>query len=240
LSETRVSAAVFASGSGTNFQALLDLEGRGASWRTVLLISDREGAGALERARAAGIATRVIPVKDRTPEEVATETLDALRERGAEVIFLAGYLRLVPAEVVSAYRRRILNVHPALLPSFGGKGMYGIRVHQAVLDAGARISGPTVHFVDERYDEGNIVAQWPVPVRADDTPETLQARVLSAEHGLYPLAADHLCRAVAEGREPGPLELQGGGFGLLEGPGAGGLHDVIRRRFPLNPNEGSP
>ena len=223
-----VPVAVFASGSGTNVQALLDAERGGrVAWRTRLLISDREDAGALARAKAAGIATEVIPVGGRDRAVVEAETLDALRGAEVEAVFLAGYLRLVSAGVVARYPRRILNIHPALLPSFGGKGMYGRRVHEAVLASGARLSGPTVHFVDERYDEGTILAQWPVPVRPDDTPETLAARVLSAEHLLYPLAAQHLSEAVSEGRDPGPLQLPGEAWTLAES-----LNDsAIFRRF---------
>lgn len=223
-----VPVAVFASGSGTNFQALADVERRGqAAWRTCILISDREDAGALDRARAGGIRTKAIAVAGRDPGLVEAETLQALDEAGAAAIFLAGYLRLIPAGVVSRYPRRILNIHPALLPSFGGKGMYGRRVHEAVLASGARVSGPTVHFVDERYDEGTILAQWPVPVRPGDTPETLAKRVLAVEHRLYPLAAQHLCRAVAEGREPGPHQLPGDAWTLADT-----LDDsAITRRF---------
>jgi folate-dependent phosphoribosylglycinamide formyltransferase PurN len=113
-----------------------------------------------------------------------------------DLIVLAGYLRLVPRSVVGAYRGRIINVHPALLPAFGGAGMYGQRVHSAVIEEGARVSGATVHFVDEQYDRGPIIAQWPVPVLPDDTAATLGARVLRVEHLLLPRAA---C-AVARGR----------------------------------------
>ncbi len=209
-----VGAAVFASGGGSNLQSLLDHQGSGTSWSIRLVVSDREGTRALERAAEAGVPTRVIRTKGRGPHEVAEETLAALREHDIDVIFLAGYLKLVPREVVSAYPRRILNIHPALLPSFGGMGMYGMNVHRAVLESGARLSGPTVHFVDEEYDQGRIVGQWPVPVQVGDTPEALAARVLEVEHRLYPLVADHVCRALAEGREPGPLPFSGDAFTL--------------------------
>jgi phosphoribosylglycinamide formyltransferase-1 len=200
-----LAAAVFASGSGSNFQSLHDAESRGAPWRIRLLVSDRDGAGALERAWRAGIDARVVPVTGRPSDEVGRETLELLNAHGIEVIFLAGYLRLVPAAVTQAFRRRILNIHPALLPAFGGKGMYGRRVHEAVLAAGSAFSGATVHFVDERYDEGTTLAQWPVPVEPGDTPESLAARVLQLEHLLYPLAAARLCRALAAGADPVPL-----------------------------------
>ena len=209
-----VRAAVFASGSGSNFQALVDAErGEGvAPWRTVLLVSDRDTAGALGRAERSGIDTRIIPVAGRPPEEVAAETLAALEAAGAEVIFLAGYLRLVPAPVVERFRHRILNIHPALLPAFGGKGMWGRHVHAAVIEAGCRVSGPTVHVVDEVYDRGMIVAQWPVPVLEGDTPESLAGRVLEVEHRLYPRAAAHLCRTLLAGESLRPLDAGGERF----------------------------
>ena len=196
-----VSVAVFASGGGSNFQSILDHDPPDPPGRISLLVSDREGAGSLDRASKAGVPTRVIPVKGRSLDVVGEETLAALREHEVQVVVLAGYLRLIPPAVVKAFRRRILNIHPALLPAFGGKGMWGHHVHEAVLDSGANISGPTVHFVDEEYDTGSILAQWPVPVMAGDTPDTLAARVLKVEHLIYPLAVEHLCRAVAEGRD---------------------------------------
>jgi phosphoribosylglycinamide formyltransferase-1 len=200
-----INAAVFASGSGSNFQALLDREGKGALWRTRLLVVDRSGVGAIERAERAGVRVAHVPVSGRDPAELGAETLAALRAADVQLIFLAGYLRLVPGAVCGAFPHRILNIHPALLPAFGGKGMWGAAVHEAVLRAGARVTGPTVHFVDERYDEGSIVAQWPVPVLPGDDARTLAARVLETEHLLYPLAAQHVCRALAAGERPAPL-----------------------------------
>jgi formyltetrahydrofolate-dependent phosphoribosylglycinamide formyltransferase len=211
-----VNAAVFASGSGTNFQALLDREGKGALWSTRLLVVDREQAGAVARAARAGVPVRYVPVSGRAPEEVGEETLAALREAGIEVIFLAGYLRMIPAAVIDAYPGRILNTHPALLPAFGGKGMWGAAVHEAVLKSGARVTGVTVHFANERYDEGAILAQWPVPVRPGDDATALAARVLRVEHLLYPLAAQHLCRALAAGVEPAPFAPPGGAYSMTE------------------------
>jgi len=228
-----LAAAVFASGSGSNFQALADLECRGAPWRIRLLITDRAGVGAIDRADRAGVASRVVPCQGREQSEVGSEMLEALRALDVQVVFLAGYLRLVPPSVVEAYRRRILNVHPALLPSFGGKGMYGRRVHEAVLASGCQITGPTVHFVDEHYDEGTIYAQWPVPVLLGDSPETLAARVLSVEHLLYPLAAARLCRALASGADPTPLLHGGEAFSLTGGPGSGqSLQTLFDKAFP--------
>jgi formyltetrahydrofolate-dependent phosphoribosylglycinamide formyltransferase len=202
-------AAAFASGGGTNLQALIDHQSPTTPWTLSLLVCNHDGAGALQRAEAAGVTAAVIPTKDREPADLGRETLELLEQHDIEVIFLSGYLRKIPTEVLERFPRRILNVHPALLPAFGGKGMYGMNVHRAVIDSGARISGPTVHYVDEEYDEGTIVAQWPVPLKPSDTPEELAARVLRAEHRLYPLAADHVCSALAEGRDPGPLTCKG-------------------------------
>jgi len=180
---------VLASGGGTNLQALLDTCREPAPARVVLVVSNTPEAGALERARRAGVTTAVL--RDHRD---GAELLGVLREHRVELVVLAGYLKLVPTEVVTAFRDRIINIHPALLPSFGGKGMYGHRVHEAVLASGAAVSGPTVHVVTAEYDRGPIVAQWPVPVRPGDTPESLAARVLAVEHELLPavvLAAAH-------------------------------------------------
>ena len=200
-------AAAFASGGGTNVQALLDYQNKLCPWRLSLVVTDRENAGVLDRADVAGIPTAIIPVQGRAPLDVAQDTLSVLEDHRVEVLFLAGYLRLIPSEVVHRYRRKILNIHPALLPSFGGKGMYGMRVHQAVVDAGESMTGATVHYVDEEYDRGTIIGQSRVPVEPEDSPEVVAARVLKIEHRLYPLAAEHVCSALIEGRDPGPLEL---------------------------------
>ncbi|MDF1502792.1 phosphoribosylglycinamide formyltransferase [Roseisolibacter sp. H3M3-2] len=189
----RARVAVLASGGGSNLQALLDhldALGEARAADVVLVLADRPQAGALARAAARGIATAALADPADGPALAAP-----LGARGADLVVLAGYLKLVPAAVTARHRGRMLNVHPALLPAFGGHGMYGARVHRAVLAAGARVSGPTVHFVDEAYDRGAIVAQWPVPVSADDTPETLAARVLRAEHALLP----RVVQAVAAG-----------------------------------------
>lgn len=211
-SPERLRVAVFASGSGTNLQALLDHAVGDVPWRVELVVSDKVGARALDRGRAAGADAITIPAKDRDATEIAAETLAVLGEHRIDLILLAGYLRLVPAEVVAAYRGRILNVHPALLPSYGGPGMYGMRVHQAVIAAGCRVSGPSVHLVDEAYDRGRILAQWPVPVQPSDAPEDLAARVLLAEHRLYPRVVDHVCASIQRGEEPGPLPFDGSSF----------------------------
>ena len=183
---TPVRVAVLASGGGTNLQALLDAL-PGSLARVALVLSDRPQAGALERARRAGVAAAAL----RDPADAA-ELLAALTD--ADLVVLAGYLKLVPPAVVARFRWRMINIHPALLPAFGGPGMYGRRVHEAVLASGAEESGATVHYVDELYDRGPIIAQARVPVRPDDTPETLGARVLDAEHRLLPMVVFELAR----------------------------------------------
>ncbi len=182
--------AVLASGGGTNLQALLDRCGKGARARVVLVASDKADAGALARARAAGVETRHLT----DPADGAALTR-LLREKEVDLVVLAGYLKLVPAETVSAFDGRMINIHPALLPAFGGPGMYGIRVHRAVLASGATISGATVHLVNAEYDRGPIVAQWPVPVQPGDTPEALAARILEVEHRLLPAVVLAAARA---------------------------------------------
>lgn len=210
-----VRTAVFASGGGSNLQALLDRFTGDDAARIALVVSDRADAGALSRAERAGVPAVHVPVRERGPEEVAESLLRVLAEHEIELIALAGYLRLVPSPVVSHYRNRILNIHPALLPAFGGRGMYGARVHAAVLAAGCTVSGATVHRVDERYDEGGIVAQWPVPVRPDDTPETLAARVLRVEHVLYPAVIAAEARRLS-GAMPVTTPVAGESFNLCD------------------------
>ena len=194
-----VAVAVFASGGGTNLQSLLDTFGSGGqpddSCRIALVISDRPGIGALDRAEIAGAATAVISPKEYDgPEAFGEALLAAMREHHIEIVALAGYLKLVPENVVQAFRGRIINIHPGPLPTFGGSGMWGHHVHEAVIQSGVAISGPTIHYVDERYDTGPIIAQWPVPVLDDDTPDSLAARVLKYEHRLYPAVLRALAR----------------------------------------------
>ena len=193
--------AVAVSGRGSNLQALLRALGPDAPARVVLVLSDRPDAGALDRAREHGV-----PVEVLSDPADAAEWLTRLERHGTELVVLAGYLKLVPAPVIVRFRNRILNIHPALLPAFGGKGMYGHRVHQAVLASGARESGATVHLVDEAYDRGPVLGQVRVPVLPDDTPDRLAARVLEVEHRLLPAA---VLAAAAAGRPvpvPEPME----------------------------------
>ncbi len=189
---------VFASGRGSNFQAILNAIQRGElPARVMLLLSNRSDAGALAIARSNGIPAIHLSQKQFPDENsYSAKLLDVLREHDVQFIALAGYLKMVPAAVVRIYRNRILNIHPALLPSFGGPGMYGHYVHEAVLASGAKVSGATVHIVDEEYDRGPIVIQKTVPVEQHDTPETLAERVLAVEHEIYPQAL----KAFAENR----------------------------------------
>ena len=184
-----VRVAVLVSGGGTNLQALLDALHDSPLARVARVISSRADAGALERARRASVPTAVL----RDPGDPA-ELLAALGD--AQLVVLAGYLKLVPAAVVSRFRGRMINIHPALLPEFGGPGMYGQHVHEAVLASGATESGATVHIVDEAFDRGQIIAQERVPVRPGDTRETLAARVLDAEHRLLPRVVLELARRI--------------------------------------------
>lgn len=196
--------AVLASGGGSNLQAIIDhfRDVAADAGQVVWVGANKADAGALVRARAAAIATHIV-----TDPDDGSALLAALADAGADLLVLAGYLKRIPADVVAAYHGRMLNVHPALLPSFGGAGMYGIRVHDAVLDAGAAITGATVHFVDAEFDRGAIVAQWPVAVRCEDTPASLAARVLRVEHRLYPLCIEAVARGTvtlgADGRAEG-------------------------------------
>lgn len=212
MTPTRI--AVLASGGGTNLQAILDhFETLGARRRgeVVVVASDRAAAGALERARARRIAAEVVAAPGRPSERA--DLADVLERHGTELVVLAGYLRHVPDGVVHRYAGRMVNVHPALLPAFGGPGMYGMRVHEAVLAAGVTVSGVTAHFVDEHYDRGTIIAQWPVPVLHGDDARSLAARVLRVEHLLYPRVVD----AVAGGA----VTLQGCRAGRRLAPTAG-------------------
>ena len=201
--------AVLVSGSGSNLQALLDALRPGGPAHVVHVISSRPGAGALERARKAGVPTTVL-----ADTQDAGELLAALRD--TDLAVLAGYLQRIPPAVVARFRLRLINIHPALLPAFGGPGMYGRRVHEAVLASGAPISGATVHYVDEEYDRGPIIAQWPVPVRAGDTPESLAVRVLEVEHRLLPRVVLELAHRGPSGV---PLRLFADGSAFVTGDG---------------------
>lgn len=173
--------AVAISGRGSNLEALLRALHPGAPGEVVLVISDRRDAAGLAHAHSRDIPAHVLA----EPAD-AGAWLKVLKQHRIDLMVLAGYLKLVPAPVIAAYRGRIINTHPALLPAFGGKGMYGERVHRAVLSSGARETGVTVHLVDEDYDRGEVLAQARVPVLPGDTADRLAARVLEVEHRLLP------------------------------------------------------
>ncbi|RMG96674.1 MAG: phosphoribosylglycinamide formyltransferase [Candidatus Dadabacteria bacterium] len=206
---------VLVSGSGSNLQAILDAAASGRLDAEVrVVVSDNPGAYGLERARRAGVPAEVVPWDPARPREAHDEAVvEALRRHGVDTVALAGYMRLVTPRLLGAFPGRVLNIHPALLPAFPG-----LHVHEKVLAHGAKFSGCTVHFVDEGMDTGPIICQAVVPVRDDDTPETLAARILREEHRIYPQALQYL----AEGR----LRVEGRRV-LLDppSPGSGTLHN---------------
>lgn len=171
-----VKISVLVSGGGTNLQALIDKTQSGElhGAEIVQVIASREGVFALERAAKAGIKGKVVKDTDKLLEELKAE--------GTDIVVLAGYMKVLEPAVIEAFRRRIINIHPSLIPKYCGKGFYGKRVHQAVIDGGETVSGATVHFVDEGVDTGEIILQREVPVEPDDTADTLAARVLKTEH----------------------------------------------------------
>ena len=195
-SVSRARLAVFISGGGTGLQAIIDASKRGdLAADVVWVVSSTGKAFGLERAKNVEIETFVfLSKKYANPEDATADLLTKLRERKIEYIALAGYLKLLPAEIIRTYSKRIVNIHPGLLPKYGGPGMYGHFVHEAVIAAGERESGATVHIVDEIYDHGRILEQVKVPVLSGDTPETLATRILVEEHKLYPRVIDNLIK----------------------------------------------
>jgi phosphoribosylglycinamide formyltransferase-1 len=177
--------SVLVSGGGTNFQAVIDavLSGDIPDSEIRLAISSRADAYALERAKNSGIPTLVLARGEyEYPSELSSAMLDALEAADTDLVVLAGYMSILPPEIIRAYPKRIINIHPSLIPKHCGKGYYGLRVHKSVLAAGDSESGATVHYVDEDVDTGEIILQERVPVEVGDTPEVLAARVLSVEH----------------------------------------------------------
>jgi len=195
--------AILASGSGSNMQSIVDACCDGSLQASVrVVIGNNSKSGALNRARAAGIPSHHLSGKTHPDAaELDQAMASALGESSAQVVCLAGYMKLLGPRTLAAYDGRILNIHPGLLPNYGGQGFYGSAVHEAVLAAGDTESGPTVHLVDEIYDHGQVLAQSRVPVLADDTPDSLAARVLEQEHLLY---VDTLRRIAT-----GEIELSG-------------------------------
>ena len=182
---------VFASGSGSNFQAIIDaIRDNRIQAQISGLITNRENSGAERRAAANKIPVAII--SDPDPSSYYRQLQNQLANWSPDLIILAGYLKIIPAEIVTEYYNRIINIHPSLLPKYGGKGYYGLKVHEAVLESGDQVTGCTVHYVNERYDEGDIIEQRIVPVKDHDTPESLAARVLKTEHQLLPQVIQNL------------------------------------------------
>ncbi len=194
MSDNKTRLAVFCSGTGSNFKALFHaIIERELPAEIVLCLSNRSQCGAMDFAKEYGIeAMHLSESQFGSYDDFAHAMLEALRERQIDMILLAGYLRKVPDAVLAAWPEKIVNIHPALLPQFGGPGMYGINVHKAVIASGETRSGATVHFVNEEYDKGRIIKQNHVPVLPDDTPESLAKRVLRCEHRLYPDTLEQL------------------------------------------------
>lgn len=196
--------AVLVSGGGTNLQALIDAEKAGIlkSGSIVLVVSGKEGAYALKRAEENGIKTVTIPKKGIHQEEFEQKLIKVLDDYGADLIILAGFMSILSGEFTSYYRNKIINVHPALIPSFCGKGYYGIKVHEEALKYGVKVTGATVHYVNEIPDGGKIILQKAVSVSAKDTPETLQRKVMrQAEWKILPLAAEKVCREIIRNKK---------------------------------------
>jgi len=182
---------VFASGGGSNFQAIHNACENGTiPGRVVLVVASSPQAGILDRAARAGIPTRIAAKSD--------DPLEIVQGYDVDIVALAGYMRLIPSHMVAAFADRMLNVHPSLLPAFGGKGMYGMRVHEAVVDHGVKVTGATIHLVDSAYDTGPIVLQEAIRIHSHETSADVSARVLEIEHRIYPqaikLLAEHRLR----------------------------------------------
>ena len=200
-----LNVAVLVSGGGTNLQALLDSEARGENpnGRITLVVASKPGVYALERAAKAGVEGVVVRRKDyENSEAFDAALLKTLKSHNIDLVVLAGFLSVLGPSVIEAYPRRILNVHPALIPSFCGKGFYGLKVHQAALDYGVKVTGATVHYVNEVTDGGSIILQKAVYIEPDDTPETLQRRVMEqAEWELLPKATAMVCQRIQEEKD---------------------------------------
>lgn len=192
-----INVAVLVSGGGTNLQAIIDFaaDGRLISGKVVKVISSKEGVYALNRANLAEIPTAVVERKGKTQEEFESGILNELSKCNAEVIVLAGFMSILSKNFTDKYKDRIINVHPALIPSFCGEGYYGLKVHEAALDYGVRITGATVHFVNEIADGGKIIMQKAVKVKENDTPKSLQKRVMEeAEWKILPASLELVCK----------------------------------------------
>lgn len=190
--------AIFASGKGSNARQLLaHFEASGVA-EVVLLVSNRQDSGVFDMGRSYQVPAVLLADKQHSDGQTV---LSLLQRYHIDLVVLAGYLKLVPAEVVAAFPRRILNIHPSLLPSFGGQGMYGPRVHQAVIDQGEAYSGITIHYVDEVYDRGEIIFQEQLPIQPGWTPEELQQAIHQLEHAHFPEVVEKVCRELHSQRD---------------------------------------
>ena len=197
----KVNIAVLVSGGGTNLQALINAQKSGiiTSGEIKLVVSSNKNAYALKRAENAGIKTAICERKGFSQKEFEESILNALEKEKIEVIVLAGFMSILSAEFVKRYPDRIINVHPSLIPSFCGEGFYGLKVHKAALDYGVKVTGATVHFVNEIPDGGRIIMQRAVEIKENDTPEALQKRVMeNAEWIILPAAAEKVCKEIKE------------------------------------------
>lgn len=205
ISSDKVKIAVFVSGSGTNLQALIDAQGDGRlySGEIALVVSSNPGAYAINRAAAAGISVVTVSRKE-VGDRFEAELIRVLEKHRIEMIVLAGFMSILSADFISRYPQRIINVHPSLIPSFCGKGMYGLHVHEAALAYGVKVSGATVHYVNEITDGGRIILQKAVRVRQDDTPESLQKRIMKqAEWKILPRATQLVAKRLQKEKRDG-------------------------------------
>ena len=191
--------AVFASGGGTDFQSIIDANEREKFCEIKYLIASKAGIGTIARAEKAGIETAVFSKSDYPSlEELYKKLTELLQSGGVDYIVLAGWLKIIPAGFLDTFKDRVINIHPSLIPCFCGKGFYGLKVHEAAIEYGVKVSGATVHFVEADVDAGAIIMQRAVPVEDGDTPESLQARILKIEHEILPLCVKLLCEGKIE------------------------------------------
>lgn len=196
--------AVFASGGGTDFQSIIDANEKERFCEIAYLIASKDGIGAIERAKKHGIKTAVFSKKEYSDnEELYSDLTYLLKSNQISYVVLAGWLKIIPESFIKTFEDRIINIHPSLIPTFCGEGMYGLNVHKAVLEYGAKVSGCTVHFVNEVPDGGAIIAQTAVAVEQNDTADTLQQRILEQEHVLLPYCVKKLCegKIIKNGRK---------------------------------------
>ncbi len=194
--------AVFASGGGTDFQSVIDANACEQFCKIEYLVASKPEIGAISRAERHGIKPLVYDKANETKDEFYARAAKTLKESGVEFVVLAGWLMVVPASFIQEFETAIINIHPSLIPSFCGMGYYGLKVHQAAIDYGVKLSGATVHFVEADVDGGAILMQRAVPVETDDTAESLQARILKEEHKMLPECVKALCegRVIKQGR----------------------------------------